>query len=179
MRNRYKFLDTEGCIYFMTMTVIENIPVFTNQRYASILIDNLNFYREQQGLSIYYYVIMDNHLHMIASHPDDICKIIQSFKSYTAMVLLKALENDKRKWILHLMKTFKKNSKAHSRYQFWQEGSHPQLIQHIDVLKQKAEYIHANPVKRGLVREPEHWYYSSATNGTDMEHVFIVDEFEF
>ncbi len=27
---------------------------------------------------------------------------------------------------------------------------------------QKLEYLHNNPVKRGLVTAPEHWHYSSA-----------------
>jgi hypothetical protein len=32
------------------------------------------------------------------------------------------------------------------------------------VLRQKREYIHQNPVKRGYVDDPVHWRYSSARN---------------
>jgi hypothetical protein len=46
----------------------------------------------------------------------------------------------------------------------WQEGYHPQMITREDVFKQKVEYIHNNPVKRGFVEEVEHWIYSSANN---------------
>ena len=30
------------------------------------------------------------------------------------------------------------------------------------IMEQKLEYLHNNPVKRGLVASPEHWRYSSA-----------------
>jgi hypothetical protein len=32
------------------------------------------------------------------------------------------------------------------------------------MMRQKIDYIHYNPVKRGFVDEPEHWRYSSARN---------------
>jgi hypothetical protein len=49
-------------------------------------------------------------------------------------------------------------------YQFWQEGSHPQLIQNETVMIQKIEYIHNNPVVRDYVDKPADWRYSSARN---------------
>ena len=40
----------------------------------------------------------------------------------------------------------------------------PFLIQNDAMMRQKVEYIHFNPVKRGYVDKPEHWRYSSARN---------------
>ena len=40
------------------------------------------------------------------------------------------------------------------------------MIYSEEVFRQKVEYMHFNPVKRGLVREPEHWRYSSAASYT-------------
>ncbi len=39
---------------------------------------------------------------------------------------------------------------------------HPQSIATDEMMLQKLEYLHHNPVKRGLVAAPEHWRYSSA-----------------
>ena len=47
------------------------------------------------------------------------------------------------------------------QYQAWQEGSHPEQIQDLDMMRQKIEYIHNNPVERGHVDEPVHWRCSS------------------
>ena len=60
------------------------------------------------------------------------------------------------------MKFFRKAHKLDREYQCWEEGSHPQLIQNAEMLRQKLDYSHFNPVKRGYVDKPEHWRYSSA-----------------
>ena len=52
--------------------------------------------------------------------------------------------------------------KGDRTYQFWQEGVHPELIQGEVMMRQKIDYIHQNPVKRGYVDEAEQWRYSSA-----------------
>ncbi|BBA35885.1 uncharacterized protein sS8_3953 [Methylocaldum marinum] len=42
--------------------------------------------------------------------------------------------------------------------------NHPHLIESEAVIRQKADYIHQTPVKRGYVNRKEHWRYSSARN---------------
>jgi len=56
--------------------------------------------------------------------------------------------------------THKLNHKTDSKYQFWQEGTHPKQILSEEIMRQKLDYIHNNPVKRGYVDLPEHWRYS-------------------
>jgi hypothetical protein len=46
----------------------------------------------------------------------------------------------------------------------WQEGFHPEQIESVEMMHQKIDYIHNNPVKPGYVDEPVHWRYSSARN---------------
>jgi len=175
MRSRYKFVDSKNSLYFLTFTVLEKIPVFTNSKYCDVIIENFEFYRQKRGLKIFNYVIMDNHVHAIMSHNENISKVVQDFKKYTAKQILILLENDSRHWIKSLMKYFKKSHKIKSTFQFWEEGSHPKLIQGKKMFNQKAEYIHNNPVKRGLVLEDRDWYYSSARNLYDLECPFKVD----
>jgi len=54
------------------------------------------------------------------------------------------------------MAFFCKSHKHDREYQCWEEDSHPQLIQNETMLRQKLEYIHYNPVKRGYVDDPTH-----------------------
>ena len=54
--------------------------------------------------------------------------------------------------------------KTDRSYQFWQEGNQPKQIAGDEMMRQKLEYIHYNPVKRGYVDDPLHWRYSSARN---------------
>ncbi len=60
------------------------------------------------------------------------------------------------------MKFFKLRHKTDQKYQLWQEGSHPQIMEDEGVLRQKIEYIHNNPLRRGYVDDALDWRYSSA-----------------
>jgi len=48
------------------------------------------------------------------------------------------------------------------QWKVWQDEFHPVAIESDSVFRQKTEYVHANPVRKGLVELPEHWWYSSA-----------------
>jgi len=63
---------------------------------------------------------------------------------------------------LHQLRYHRAQHKTESEYQVWLEGFHPQSIATDEIMLQKLEYLHNNPVKRGLVASPEHWRYSSA-----------------
>ena len=66
--------------------------------------------------------------------------------------------------MLEELRYFKLRHKTDQEYQLWQEGSHPEQIQNDEMMWQKLEYIHNNPLRRGYVDDPTHWRYSSARN---------------
>jgi hypothetical protein len=66
--------------------------------------------------------------------------------------------------LLAELRYFKGRGKTDQHYQVWQEGNHPQAIASDEMMIQKLEYIHNNPVRRGYVDDPVHWRYSSARN---------------
>ena len=89
---------------------------------------------------------------------------MQSFKSYTARQMLDLLERHSAEVLLRQLRAHKLPHKTQSEYQVWQEGSKPKQIQNDEIMWQKLEYMHNNPVKRGYVDDPLHWRYSSARN---------------
>jgi hypothetical protein len=92
----------------------------------------------------------------------ELAKTIGDLKKFAAHELLGQLQNGRRDWLLHQLEHFRARHKTASTHQVWQEGVHPQSIRSDAVMLQKLEYLHNNPVKRGLVASPEHWRYSSA-----------------
>jgi len=120
-------------------------------------------------------VILENHLHVVASSMKDLGEQMQRFKSFTARQIIDYLKSCKATRLLGLLAYLKKSYKTESAYQFWEEGSHPQVIQGDDMMFQKLEYIHNNPVKRGYVDDPLHWRYSSARNYAGMEPLLPVE----
>ena len=162
MHDRYKIFDQEG-VHFLTSTIVEWIPVFTEHHYFNIVIESLKYCIENKGLSLYAFVILDNHFHLIASAPK-LSDTIGSLRKYSAPQIIDKLTHDKKDWLLNQLSYYKKSYKTNSRHQVWQEGLHPQQILNDDMFRQKAEYIHQNPVERGYVAQAEYWLYSSARN---------------
>jgi len=146
----------------MTCTVLHWIPVFTRPETVEILLDSLR-YLLRDGFTLYAYVILENHMHLIAQSAQ-LDRDIGRFKSYTAKQLLAFLEERRIRTILDQLAFHRKAHKRDRERQFWQEGVHPEIITGDKMMQQKVEYIHNNPVARGYVEVPEHWRYSSARN---------------
>lgn len=171
-RSRYHVL-CNPCPHFLTATVNHWLPIFTRPEIVSILLDSWRFLQREAGFKLYGYVILENHLHFIAAS-EDLSHDVQCFKSYTAKQFIAYFEQHRSSRLLELLALFKRVYKQESTYQVWEEGSHPQMIESEVVMKQKLDYMHQNPVKRGYVDRAEHWRYSSARNYAGLEGLIEV-----
>jgi hypothetical protein len=158
-RSRYKITEPH-LPHFVTLTVLHWIPVFTRPDTVNILLDALRFL-SRDGLNVYAWVVLENHCHLVLQS-QALDRDIARLKSWTARNLIQYLAERNVKQILDQLAFYKKAHKGDRAYQFWQEGVHPELIQSDAMMRQKIEYIHQNPVKRGYVDEAAHWHYSSA-----------------
>lgn len=170
-RSRYKIIHPE-LPHFVTLTVLHWIPVFTRPATVQILLDALHFFMDK-GLKVHAYVILENHCHFIVQSPT-LDQDIARLKSYTARQMIAFLQENHVKQILDQLAFYKKAHKGDRTYQFWQEGVHPEWIQNEDMMRQKIDYIHQNPVKRGYVDEAVHWRYSSARDYAGREGLLEV-----
>jgi putative transposase len=176
MRSRYRIVDLASP-HFITCTIVGWLPVFTRPRYLDIVTSSLTFCRQQKGLRLYAFVILDNHLHLLVSS-DNLSQVIRDFKRHTAKEILAAARQEDKQWLLKQFEFFKSLHKGKSQHQVWQEGFHPQAITTEDMLRQKLDYIHYNPVRLGLVESPEDWRYSSARNYLGQNGVLEIDAIE-
>lgn len=171
-RSRYRFAEPH-LPHFLTCTVVEWLPVFTRPEAARILFDTWTYQQTHDDLRIYGFVVLENHLHAVAQAPA-LPDCWARFKSYTARRIIDLLEVHHAEPLLQRMQLAFKAQRGDRSHQFWQEGSHPQCIQGEQMLRQKLDYIHQNPVKRGFVDEPEHWRWSSARCYAGQEGVVEV-----
>jgi REP element-mobilizing transposase RayT len=161
-RSRYRIFETEYP-YFMTGTIVGWAPVFTRPETFDLIYDSWRFLQRERQFRLFAYVILENHLHLIASAPD-LSAVMRHFKSFTARQIIDLLESRGVRVLLQQLRPLKLRHKKESENQVWQEGNHPQQIRGEDMMQQKIEYIHNNPVVRGYVDEPLHWRHSSARN---------------
>jgi REP element-mobilizing transposase RayT len=160
MRSRYRINETRNA-HFVTATIVQWLPVFTTAARCDILIQSFGYCRTHKGLKIYAWVILDNHFHAILAAPD-LSRVLADLKRHTAQQILELLNTERCEWLINQFQYFRAAHKVASIHQIWQEGSHPQSMLSDAIMLQKLEYLHNNPVKRGLVAIPDHWRYSSA-----------------
>jgi len=156
-------------LYFLTITVVDWVDVFSRPIYKHIIVDSLNYCQLEKGLEIYAWVLMSNHLHMIAGAADGfvLSDIVRDFKKYTSKAIVKAVQEEnesRKKWMLNRFEYAGRNDSKIKDFKFWQDGNNAQEIYLYDYFMQKLNYIHQNPVRAELVEEPHHYLYSSARN---------------
>ncbi|RDV10359.1 transposase [Pontibacter diazotrophicus] len=164
MSTKYKVYNPEG-IYFVTLTVVEWADVFTRRDYCELFSDSLSYCQLEKGLTVYAWCIMTNHAHLICSAPK-LSVVLRDLKKYTSRFLIDAIKANPREsrknWLLWMFKSAAAKSVSHGEYQFWQPAGHQVELNSNELMEQRLEYLHQNPVKAGFVEEPEQWYYSSA-----------------
>jgi putative transposase len=171
-RSRFKFGEAASP-HFLSCTVVGWLPVFTRPETVQVLLDSWQFLQDQNRLTLLGYVVLENHVHFIAS-AEDLAKEVGDFKSYTARRIIGYFEERHVRTLLDGLEFHKVRHKSDRQFQLWQEGSHPKVIETEAMLRQKLEYIHQNPVKRGYVSDPTHWRYSSARNYAKLEGLVPV-----
>jgi putative transposase len=179
MSRNYKFYNKEG-LYFVSFATINWIDVFVRDEYFMALVSSLAWCRKEKGMEIYSWCIMPSHVHLVFRARDaNPGELLKSFKTYTSKALQKMIEEhpqeSRKEWMLWMMeRAGSKNSNVKNR-QFWQQHNKPIELWSADVIDQKVDYIHNNPVVAGFVTEGHHWKYSSALDYSGGKGMLEID----
>lgn len=173
----YTIQDQSKC-YFLTLQVIDWIDIFSRKVYKDIVIENLAYCQRTKGLSIFAYVIMTNHIHiLVRGENENLSGTIRDFKSYTAKKILEQIttgNESRQRWMLQIFKKAATSHQRNSDYQFWTHENHAEVIFLPEFLNQKLRYIHENPIRAGIVEKAEDYVYSSAVNYADRKGLLAV-----
>ncbi|MEQ9297006.1 MAG: transposase [Cyclobacteriaceae bacterium] len=165
MSHKYK-AKYPGELYFVTITVIDWVDLLTRPVYKDVIIDSLKHCQKAKGLNVHAYVIMSNHWHAILSSDsltlEDIMRDMKKFVSKQLINLVKSSNESRKVWILKKFEFAADRVEKGVNYKVWKDGYHPVHLSSNEMIEQKLDYIHENPVKAGLVYEPEHYVYSSS-----------------
>ena len=165
MSTGYKIKDQAG-VYYLTLQVVHWTDVFTRQIYRDIVIDSLKFCKENKGLDIFAFVIMSNHVHLLAkSYNGELSNTIRDLKRYTSKKIVEQViegRESRREWLLNIFESAAKQHKRNNKYQLWTHENHPENIYSNKFISQKITYIHDNPVTAGLVEKSVEYVYSKA-----------------
>ena len=176
--DRYKISD-QYATYFSTLTIIKWIDLFSRRNYRDILVDSLNYCHKNKGLEVFSYVIMSNHMHLIArTHPPfKFSDFLRDYKKFTSKAIMKEMDlinESRREWLVDKFEFEARKTGRAENCKIWKDSNHAIEIDGKVSLWQKINYIHDNPVRAGLVAEPEHYIYSSARDYTGKKGVLTV-----
>ncbi|TAK51090.1 MAG: transposase, partial [Bacteroidetes bacterium] len=117
-RSRYKLFQDE-VPHFMTCTIVQWLPLFGFERITTVILESLRFLIKEERLTVYAYVIMEHHLHLVASS-SHLSNEMGDFKSFTARTIIDMLEDQHSEFWLSQLRLHKARHKKDRQYQFWQ-----------------------------------------------------------
>ena len=176
-----RYRADEHLPYFCTITVLDWLPVLVEARYIDPIIDSLRFSRQHKGLELFAFVVMPNHLNLIAAAGEHLHAVMRDLKRFTSRTVHDRLKQDGRATTIGwLAAATQRARRQRGELGLWQDGFHPVALESRPVFEQKLRYLHENPVRKGLIRRPDDWWYSSAAFYDGREDVCMeVDLLEF
>jgi len=169
MAANWKNYYIDYAVHHITGTVHGWQPVLLYPDILSIFIHDFNRMLIRWNVDLFGFVIMPEHFHMLVKSKQarNIMKFIQGGRrsvSGKARRLIEKSEKALNTFCLNHnidLSVFYSKTGGKSKFRFWKEKPRVfPICKEIDLLK-KLDYIHNNPVRRGLVNSPEDWEYSS------------------
>ncbi len=160
VRNSKMFLNE---VYFWTDTIKDWQNLLVHDECCQIIVDSWHNLVSRNKISIYSFVIMPNHLHVIWEMRSQNGKEMPyaSFNKYTSHQFLEHLRKNQSNDDLAV---YIVNDDPERKHRFWQRDPLAVVIDSRNKLEQKLDYIHFNPLQERwrLVDEPTNYKWSSS-----------------
>ncbi len=147
-----------GDLHFLTFSCYRRLPLLRTVRARNLFVHALGKIRERYSFLLVGYVVMPDHVHLLISEPPKVTPsvVLKSLKQRVSRDLRK---NKRRVSYAQLRLPFMGADAGLSR--FWQPRFYDFNVYSRRKQREKLDYMHANPVNRGLVRNPGAWMWSS------------------
>jgi len=161
-------------LHYLTASTYRRSRLFDSPRFCRHFIETLGDLRSSLDFKILGCVLMPEHFHLLIwpgerANPS---QIIQSLKERTAIFIVKTLRQNRQfPWCRKMLErlTLPLTVSHHGPYRVWQRRFYDLNVWSEKKRLEKLTYMHANPVKRGLVLSPDQWAWSS------FRHYFLED----
>ncbi len=145
---------------YLTAVAKDRLPVFRTETIQRITCAALAEARASGGFALLAYVVMPDHLHWITGgprSPSDTLRFVKGIVSRRVIGWLKEQGHE-----ASLRKLRHQQQRQRYEHSLWEHHSNVLLLTSEALLMQKVRYLHANPVRAGLVQRAEEYRWSSA-----------------
>ena len=128
-------------------------------------VDAVDRARSKHGFHVWAYVIMPEHVHLLVWPPEPVYDISEILNSIKQSVSKRALLYVRLHAPAFLKRMEDRQPNGQVHYRFWQRGGgFDRNVVEPNAAYHEIEYMHNNPVRRGLCLHPEDWLWSSAAD---------------
>lgn len=163
VRKTRQSFDIIGHAHELTFSCYRRLPLLARDRTRRWFLEGLDQARTRHEFEVWSYVIMLDHVHILLlplRRDYRIATILKAIKQPVGRRAVNYLRRHAADWLQRLEVT---RSDGHREYRFWQPGGgYDRNIDQPKTAWACVDYIHHNPVRRGLVDTPTDWPWSSA-----------------
>ena len=145
---------------FYTASILQWKHLLKPDKYKDIILNSFQYMVDESRAKIYAFVIMPNHILLLwrILPPWNLMEVQRDFMKFTGQMI----KFDLKQYHPEVLEKFYVGLKDRE-YQFWQRNPMNKLLTSREIVEQKLDYIHHNPVQARwmLVGSPLDYYYSS------------------
>ncbi len=147
-----------GHLHFLTFSCYQRRALLQLPEARDFFVASLAEIRQRYGFRLIGYVVMPEHVHLLVSEPAcrDISVAMKSLKQRISRDLRGRYPESN----LHLIPAVIQDAGAGGP-RFWEARFYDFNVYTKEKVREKLEYMHGNPVKRGLVGHQRDWMWSS------------------
>jgi REP element-mobilizing transposase RayT len=159
MAHRFLISQDSPALY-ITIVTKDRLYVFQTDQMRDVVCRAIDEARSSAGFLLFAYVIMLDHIHLIASRPSTTSHLVRMIKGITARRIIDYLKSNN--YLSSLAKLRHQERDRNYKHSLWQTEKNVLPLFSEAVFMQKVNYIHQNPVRAGLVDCATDYGWSSA-----------------
>jgi putative transposase len=153
-------ISKDSPAFYLTSVTKDRLPIFRTETITRLTCEAIAESRRKHGFLIFAYVIMLDHLHLVT---DSSRKSTEVLRLINGIVGRRILDHLKSSGHLESLEKLRINDRSDgSKYTIWQRHPDVRLLWNEQMLWQRIQYTHLNPVRAGQAEHPNHWPWSSA-----------------
>jgi putative transposase len=145
-------------LHFLTFSCFKRLPLLETVQARNLFVEELRKVRERYGFLLVGYVVMPEHVHLLIGEPKEgtPSTVMQMLKQRVSRKMRKNKRGVSKAQLLLIS-----SQEGVELSRFWQPRFYDFNVYSPNKKREKLEYMHGNPVKRGLVKNPGSWMWSS------------------
>ncbi len=162
-RKTRRSYDEPGHAHSLTFSCFGRRPFLSKDRARLWLVEAIDRARQKHAFDLWAYVIMPEHVHLLIWPRNAEYSVSQFLTSVKRPVSLNAISHVRKSAPAFLSQMEDRQPNGQVHYRFWQRGGgYDRNLTEPRTIWAEIDYIHANPVRRGLCQSPTEWPWSSA-----------------